>query len=67
MDPMEGLPVTRWRMGNVTVKQDLEPDQDEQEAKSKEDEYPWPELPLPTFYSQIPAHSQVHLISPIGM
>jgi hypothetical protein len=59
-DPTEGLPVKKWQLSDVTVKQ-VEKDDDGDEAKtgSINPDYPWPELPLPKDFHQLPLHSQV--------
>lgn len=59
-DPTEGLPVKKWQLSDVTVKQ-VEKDDDGDEAKtgSVNPDYPWPELPLPKDFYQLPLHSQV--------
>ena len=59
-DPTEGLPVKKWQLTDVTVKQ-VEKDEDGDEAKtgSVNPDYPWTELPLPKDFYQLPPHSQV--------
>lgn len=57
---MEGLPVKKWQLAEVTVKQvEKEDDGDEAKPGSINPDYPWPELPLPKDFHQLPPHSQV--------
>lgn len=60
-DPTEGLPVRNWYLGNVSIKQD-EPaateDDQQPTANMTNPDYPWPELRLPSFYSELPPLSQ---------
>ena len=62
-DPTEGLPVRNWYLGNVSIKQD-EPvahEEDQQanvNANTINPDYPWLELRLPSFYSELPPLSQ---------
>jgi hypothetical protein len=60
-DPTEGLPVRNWYLGNINVKQD-EPvaNDDDQQATTNtiNPDFPWPELPLPSFFSDLPPLSQ---------
>lgn len=60
-DPTEGLPVRNWYLGQINIKQD-EPaatDDDQQpSAHTTNPDYPWPELRLPSFYSELPPLSQ---------
>jgi hypothetical protein len=59
-DPTEGLPVKKWQLSEVTIKQ-VEKDDDGDDAKTGNinPDYPWPELPLPKDFHQLPPHSQV--------
>lgn len=57
MDPTDGLPVQRYRYQDVTILQDISPADEQQTTHS--DDYPYPELPLPSFFHQLPPHSQV--------
>lgn len=61
-DPMEGLPVRRWEMMDVTIKQDAK-DEGKEEGRKEgvNPNWPWPDLPLPKDFHLLPAHSQVHL------
>jgi hypothetical protein len=60
-DPTEGLPVRNWYLGNINVKQD-EPvtndDEQQTNANTINPDFPWPELPLPSFFSELPPLSQ---------
>lgn len=60
-DPTEGLPVRNWYLGNINIKQD-EPvanDDDQQaNANAVNPDYPWSELPLPSFFAELPPLSQ---------
>ena len=60
-DPTEGLPVRNWYLGNVNIKQDesnATEDDQQPSANAKNPDYPWPELPLPSFFSELPPLSQ---------
>jgi hypothetical protein len=57
---MEGLPVKKWQLSEVTMKQvEKEEDADDAKTGSVNPDYPWPELPLPKDFHQLPPHSQV--------
>jgi hypothetical protein len=57
---MEGLPVKKWQLSEVTIKQvEKEEDADDAKTGSVNPDYPWPELPLPKDFHQLPPHSQV--------
>lgn len=59
-DPTEGLPVRNWYLGQINIKQD-EPaaiDDDQPSANTTNPDYPWPELRLPSFFSELPPLSQ---------
>lgn len=59
-DPMEGLPVRRWEMMEVTIKQDpKEEEKDDDGKEGNNPNWPWPDLPLPKDFHLLPAHSQV--------
>lgn len=55
-DPTEGLPVRKWEQQFVTIKQDQKSEADPPQGPNPD--YPWPELPLPKDFHQLPAHSQ---------
>ncbi len=59
-DPTEGLPVKKWQLTDVTVKQkENDDDGDDTKTGNVNPDYPWPELPLPKDFHQLPLHSQV--------
>ncbi|OCT51642.1 hypothetical protein CLCR_08211 [Cladophialophora carrionii] len=59
-DPTEGLPVRRWERQTVRVNQDVSADASESNAQAndKDSDFPWPEQPLPSFFSQLAPHNQ---------
>ncbi|KIW67212.1 hypothetical protein PV04_06479 [Phialophora macrospora] len=59
-DPTEGLPVRRWERQTVRINQDASADAGESNAQAddKDSDFPWPEQPLPSFFSQLPPHNQ---------
>lgn len=65
-DPMDGLPVRRWELLDVTVKQDAkneEQDDSSQPRPGVQSTWPWADLPLPKDLNLLPSHSQVSLRS----
>ncbi|RMD39844.1 hypothetical protein DV735_g5282, partial [Chaetothyriales sp. CBS 134920] len=67
-DPTDGLPVRKYVLEAVRVNQDnaaagldnLDPDRAGRSALDRDDGtfYPWPDLPLPSFFDQLPVHNQ---------
>ncbi|RMZ75578.1 hypothetical protein DV737_g5221, partial [Chaetothyriales sp. CBS 132003] len=67
-DPTDGLPVRKYVLESIRVNQDtaaaglddLDPDRVGKSALDKDDGtyYPWPDLPLPSFFDQLPLHNQ---------
>lgn len=60
-DPTEGLPVRNWYLGQINIKQDestATEDDQQPSANAKNPDYPWPELPLPSFFAELPPLSQ---------
>ncbi|KIV88259.1 hypothetical protein PV10_07957 [Exophiala mesophila] len=60
-DPTDGLPVRKWEQVTVKVNQDLTADPSDSSNQNQEhtdSDFPWPEQPLPHFFSQLPPHSQ---------
>ncbi|RMZ89336.1 hypothetical protein DV736_g3430, partial [Chaetothyriales sp. CBS 134916] len=67
-DPTDGLPVRKYILETVRVNQDtaaaglddLDPDRAGKSVLDKDDGtyYPWPDLPLPSFFDQLPLHNQ---------
>jgi hypothetical protein len=61
-DPTEGLPVRRFEYQTVRINQDATADTGEANNQASDipnENYPWPEQPLPSFFSQLAPHNQV--------
>ncbi|KIX04713.1 uncharacterized protein Z518_05583 [Rhinocladiella mackenziei CBS 650.93] len=60
-DPTEGLPVRKWEQVTVKVNQDVSTDPSDTNNQNQEhidNDFPWPEQPLPHFFNQLAPHSQ---------
>jgi hypothetical protein len=60
-DPTDGLPVRKYVLETVKINQDASLDPADAANKStanQTDDFPWPELPLPSFIDSLPPYSQ---------
>ena len=60
-DPTDGLPVRKYVLETVKINQDANIDPSDAANKSaanKDNDFPWPEHELPTFFSSLQPHSQ---------
>ncbi|OAP60941.1 hypothetical protein AYL99_05943 [Fonsecaea erecta] len=60
-DVTEGLPVQRWEYTRVKVNQDASADHTDgnnQSTENQDSSHSWPELPLPSFWPQLPPANQ---------
>ena len=66
-DPTEGLPVRKYQLATVRVNQDANDDPLDagREDQNKDENLFSKELPLPSFFKQLPEHNQVfHTLQP---
>jgi hypothetical protein len=56
--------VRRWERQTVRINQDASADAGESSAQAddKDSDFPWPEQPLPSFFSQLAPHNQVRYL-----
>ena len=60
-DPTDGLPVRKYVLETVKISQDTSLDPNDVANKStanKDNDFPWPDQPLPSFFDSLPPHSQ---------
>ena len=59
-DPTDGLPIRKYVLESIKIDQDsaLEPNDTSLAAVKQNDAFPWPDQQLPTYYDQLPLHSQ---------
>jgi hypothetical protein len=60
-DPTDGLPVRKYVLETVKINQDASSDPYDagnESTATKESDFPWPELPLPSFFDSLPPHNQ---------